>query len=242
MAEDLPYLGIHGYDGGTSTDPRKFVSVRDEQGRSNWVQIGAETPNGWKIEDYDTEKGHAVISRGGFKYNLPMNKSVILDSTKSNPYNPSWNNTQSQYSDAVSFKDLEGLARFSKESETFNSMIEDATGMPLYQIKEAQGRMIGLKMLSDYDQAKAMDLTGSLSSQEEQMLGTYEQDPMQMIKTSDMDFNADGYDEKTGTVQYSDYDEPKLQGLIDRQDIPENVKQNAKGGLDLLKQLNKQRE
>ena len=132
-------------------------------------------------------------------------------------------------------------------------MIEDATGMPLYQIKEAQGRMIGLKMLSDYDQAKAMGLTGALSSQEEQMLGTYTQDPtqdpsfeewqnMKMIKTSDMDFNADGYDEKTGTVQYSDYDEPKLQNLINREDIPENVKQNARGGLDFLKQLNKQRE
>lgn len=183
MNEDLPDIRLSGYwREGEGDNAKRFVTTKNAQGRGSIVEVGAETQDGYKILDYDEENNIAVLEKNGFKYRVPQQKSVILDSTKSNPYNPSWNNTQSQYSDALSFNDLQGLAKFGKEQETFNSMIEDATGMPLYQIKEAQGRMMAEKMLSDYKQKKAAyGFSGALSSQEEQMLNfhSYHLDPTQ---------------------------------------------------------------
>jgi len=88
---------------------------------------------------------------------LPLHKSIILDSNKQ--YQPEW---QQQHSDALTFNEFSGLNQYRQDKETFDSMLEDVTGVPSFAI----------------DKMKKFG-GGALSTNEQQMLGaqTYAQDP-----------------------------------------------------------------
>jgi len=215
MNNDLPYIGIHGYDGGTSNDPRKFVSIRDEEGNSNWVQIGAETPNGYKIAGFDEKTNTTRLEHKGNTYYLPMFDQV----NKTNEYKPKWNEPQIQYSDALSFNDIQGLAKFKKENDTFNSMLQDVTGMSSFKL-DIMKRLGG----------------GALTDHEQKMLGSYNDDPALEIP------NEHGVLPKQKAVMIWDntngyeHNEQRLNKILES-NYSDEIKHSAKQGLEYLKQM-----
>lgn len=109
---------------------------------------------------------------------LPLHKSVILDSNKK--YKPEW---QQEYNDTLSFSDISNLNKYRQDKETFDSMLEDVTGVPSFVLE----RRFGKELFGG----------GALSTAEEKMynkMSSYTQDPTNNLTAEGTGDDGTGYD------------------------------------------------